>query len=59
MDMKQIGALLLECVDITKAKKVLAYSVILPMLEKIVADTDNKFDDQMLGYIKQWFEKNI
>lgn len=57
--MKQIGALLLECVDMGKAKKVLAYSVILPMLENFVKSTDNPYDDKLVVFFKEWAEKAL
>jgi len=59
MDLKVIGELLLSCVDVPKAKKVLALQIVVPMVEAFVKDTANPYDDKVVEFLKDWIEKNV
>ena len=59
MDFKTVGTLLLECIDVPKAKKVVALQIVVPMLEAFVKDTENPYDDKAVEFFKAWVEKNI
>ena len=57
MEIKQILEIVGKHVDEKALAKDLAIALIIPFLEKIVADTENKFDDAALGYVKEYVEK--
>lgn len=57
MEIKQILEVVAKHVDEKALAKDLAIALILPFLEKIVADTENKFDDAAFGYVKEYVEK--
>lgn len=57
MEIKQILEIVGKHVDEKALAKDLAVVLILPFLEKIVADTDNKFDDAAFNYVKEYVSK--
>ena len=59
MDLKVVGELLLSCIDVAKAKKVIALQIVVPMLEAFVKDTENPYDDKAVEFFKAWAEKNV
>lgn len=59
MDLKEMGELLLECIDVPKFKKVLAIKVLVPILEQFVKNTENPYDDKAVEFFKSWVEKNL
>ena len=59
MEAKEMLEMVIECIDMPKLKKVVAVKMLLPFLAKIVADTENKFDDKAYEYVKEWIEKNM
>lgn len=59
MDLKVVGELLLSCVDVPKAKKIIALQIVVPMVEEFVKDTANPYDDKAVEFLKQWIEKNV
>lgn len=59
MDLKVVGELLLSCVDVAKAKKVIALQIVVPMVEAFVKDTANPYDDKVVEFLKEWVEKNV
>ena len=59
MDFKKVGELLVSCIDIPKAKKVIAMQIVVPFLEEFVKDTANPYDDKAVEFFKAWAEKNV
>ncbi len=57
MDTKKLLEILDKHVDEKGLAKDLAVQLLLPFLEKIVADSANKFDDVAFGWVKEYVEK--
>lgn len=57
MDTKKLLEILDKNIDQQGLAKDLAVQLILPFLEKIVADSENKFDDVAFGWVKEYVEK--
>lgn len=57
MEINKLLEIVGKHVDEKALAKDLAIALIIPFLEKIVADTENKFDDAALGYVKEYVEK--
>lgn len=59
MEAKEVLDLIVGCIDMPKLKKVVAFSILVPMLEKFVKDSANPYDDKAVEFFKQWAEKNL
>jgi len=57
MNKEKLLEILDKHVDEKGLAKDLAFEILLPFLEKIVADSENKFDDIALGYVKEYIAK--
>ena len=57
METKKLLEILDKHVDEKGLAKDLAVQLLLPFLEKIVADSENKFDDVAFGWVKEYVEK--
>ena len=51
MDAKVIGKELLSCVDLSKLSDVIVDQIVVAEINKIVADSSNKFDDAAAGLL--------
>jgi hypothetical protein len=56
-DVKSVGAIVMECVDEQLLLKRLMAEVILPKLEKVVAESETKIDDAVLAMVKEVLAK--
>jgi hypothetical protein len=54
---KAIGQIIMECVDEQLLLKRVMEEVILPKLDKIVAESPNKIDDAVLAMVKEVLAK--
>lgn len=57
MDFKTVVEIVGKHVDEKGLAKDLAIALIIPFLEKVVADTTNTFDDLALAEVKKFIEK--
>ena len=57
MELSKVTEIILKHVDEKALAKDLAILLIIPFLEKVVADSENKFDDIALGYVKEYIAK--
>jgi len=57
MDTKKLLEILDKNINQEGLAKDLAVQLVLPFLEKIVADSSNKFDDVAFGWVKEYIEK--
>jgi hypothetical protein len=57
MEASKLVEIVLKHTDEKALAKDLAIFLVIPFLEKIVADSENKFDDAALGYVKEYVEK--
>jgi len=57
MEIKGLLEIVAKHVDEKALAKDLAIALIIPFLEKVVADTENKFDDAALNYVKEYVAK--
>lgn len=57
MEASKLVEIVLKHTDEKALVKDLAILLVIPFLEKIVADSENKFDDAALGYVKEYVEK--
>lgn len=57
MDKAILLALLDKHIDQQGLAKDLAVQLLLPFLQKIVDDSENKFDDIAFGFVKDYVEK--
>lgn len=59
MDLKKIVEILDKHIDQTGLAKDLAVLLILPFLEKVVQDSENKFDDIAFNEVKKFIESKM
>lgn len=59
MDLKKFGEIVMKNVDEKQLAIDLAKEFILPFLSKVVADTDNKFDDLAMAEIIKYIESKM
>ena len=52
-EVKSVGAIVMECVDEQLLLKRLMAEVILPKLDKVVAESETKIDDAVLAMVKE------
>jgi hypothetical protein len=57
MELAKVWEVLDKHVDQKALSRDLVLLLVVPWLEKVVADTENKFDDAALGEIKKYIEK--
>lgn len=57
MELAKVWEVLDKHVDQKGLSKDLVLMLVLPWLEKVVADTDNSFDDAALNEIRKYIEK--
>ena len=51
MDVKVIGKELLGCIDLNKAANIIVDEIVVAEINKVVADSSNKFDDAAAGML--------
>lgn len=59
MDVKSLLAILNKHIDEKGLVKDLAIELIMPLLEKFVADTKNPYDDKLVEWFKAFVEKEL
>lgn len=59
MDSKKLIEILDKNIDQQGLAKDLAFELIVPALEKFVADTSNKYDDMLIIAFKEFLMKKI
>lgn len=59
MDTKKLIEILDKNIDQKGLVKDLAFELFLPLLEKFVADTSNKYDDMLIVSLKEFLLKKI
>jgi len=59
MDVKSLLAILNKHIDEKGLVKDLAFELIMPLLEKFVADTKNPYDDKLVEWFKAFVEKEL
>lgn len=57
MELKKLVEVLDKHIDQTALAKDLAIMLVIPFLEKVVADSENTFDDIAFAEIKKFIEK--
>jgi len=57
METKKLLEILDKNIDQAGLSKDLAIQLVLPFLQKIVDDSENKFDDVAFKYVKEYVEK--
>jgi hypothetical protein len=57
MEASKLVEIVLKHTDEKGLAKDLAILLVIPFLEKIVADSENKFDDAALNYVKEYVAK--
>jgi hypothetical protein len=57
MDKEKLLQILDKHIDQQGLSKDLAIQLLLPFLQKIVSDSENKFDDVAFGWVKEYVEK--
>lgn len=51
MDVKVIGKELLGCIDLAKVSDIIVDEIVVAEINKVVADSSNKFDDAAAGIL--------
>jgi hypothetical protein len=59
MDLSKLGEILSKRVDQKGLAKDLAVLLLLPLLEKIVKDSSNTFDDKAFEIVKKYIEEKL
>ena len=57
METKKFLEILDKHIDQSSLAKDLAIELVIPLIEKFVADTSNPYDDQLVKFIKEFIEK--
>lgn len=58
MDKSKFLQILDKHVDEKGLAKDLAFELVIPFLEKFVADSANPYDDMLVKWVKEYIEKN-
>lgn len=57
MEMAKVKEVIMKHVDEKGLAKDLMFEIMIPYLEKFVADTANPYDDKLIVWIKEYMEK--
>ena len=57
MDMELLKSVIMKHIDLKGLEAELLAVVLMPFLEKFVADTANPYDDKLIMWLKEFMEK--
>lgn len=59
MDMELVKAVVMKHIDMKGLQAELLAVVLMPFLEKFVAETANPYDDALIKWLKEFMEKQV